>query len=161
MFTSLIICCMLHKLLSAIWFVACPARCSNSFFGRNYIEGMESSRWTDDLGDKPSNFYSIRPTAACYGLCGQHIFDHLRNQKLIIQFIFLLHFSWVTFLYSLQPNSKVAKDNLVLVSAGRWIYAVSSIDGSISWEKEFSLDGYVLFCPFSCWVHWEYRTNLT
>jgi len=130
--------------------VACPVRCSNSFFGRNYIEGMESSRWTDDLGDKPSNFYSIRPTAACYGLCGQHIFDHLRNQKLIIQYFFLLHFSRVTYLYSLQPNSKVAKDNLVLVSAGRWIYAVSSIDGSISWEKEFSLDGYVLFCPFSC-----------
>ncbi|RLN30089.1 ER membrane protein complex subunit 1 [Panicum miliaceum] len=40
-----------------------------------------------------------------------------------------------------MSNNKVAKDNLVLVSAGRWIYAVSSIDGSISWEKEFSLDG--------------------
>jgi hypothetical protein len=26
-------------------------RCSNSFFGRNYIKGMESSRWTDDLGN--------------------------------------------------------------------------------------------------------------
>ncbi|KAL6865265.1 hypothetical protein ACP4OV_016416 [Aristida adscensionis] len=38
-------------------------------------------------------------------------------------------------------NNKVAKDNLVLVSTGRWIYAVSSIDGLISWEKEFSLDG--------------------
>ncbi|KAL6624715.1 hypothetical protein ACP70R_032036 [Stipagrostis hirtigluma subsp. patula] len=38
-------------------------------------------------------------------------------------------------------NNKVAKDNLVLVSAGRWIYAVSSIDGVISWRKEFSLDG--------------------
>jgi outer membrane protein assembly factor BamB len=49
-----------------------------------------------------------------------------------------------------MSNNKVAKDNLVLVSAGRWIYAVSSIDGSISWEKEFSLDGYVLFCLFSC-----------
>ncbi|CAN6353318.1 unnamed protein product [Urochloa humidicola] len=40
-----------------------------------------------------------------------------------------------------MSNNKVAKDNLVLVSAGRWIYAVSSIDGAISWEKEFSLDG--------------------
>ena len=49
-------------------------------------------------------------------------------------------------LNSLQSNNKVAKDNLVLVSAGRWIYAVSSIDGAISWEKEFSIDGYVLFC---------------
>ncbi|XP_062231040.1 uncharacterized protein LOC133928637 [Phragmites australis] len=39
------------------------------------------------------------------------------------------------------PNNKMAKDNLVLVSAGRWIYAVSSIDGAISWGKEFSLDG--------------------
>ncbi|KAK3137235.1 hypothetical protein QOZ80_5BG0449570 [Eleusine coracana subsp. coracana] len=39
------------------------------------------------------------------------------------------------------PNSKVAKDNLVLISAGWWIYAVSSIDGAISWGKEFSLDG--------------------
>ena len=48
-------------------------------------------------------------------------------------------------LNSLQSNNKVAKDNLVLVSAGRWIYAVSSIDGAISWEKEFSIDGYVLF----------------
>ncbi|KAL5202087.1 hypothetical protein ABZP36_013039 [Zizania latifolia] len=38
-------------------------------------------------------------------------------------------------------NSKVAKDNLVLVSAGQWIYAVSSIDGVIAWGKEFSLDG--------------------
>lgn len=50
-------------------------------------------------------------------------------------------------LYYLQSNNKVAKDNLVLVSAGRWIYAVSSIDGAISWEKEFSLDGYVLVYP--------------
>ncbi|XP_066361981.1 uncharacterized protein [Miscanthus floridulus] len=40
-----------------------------------------------------------------------------------------------------MSNNKVAKDNLVLVSAGRWIYAVSSIDGAISWEKEFSIDG--------------------
>jgi hypothetical protein len=48
-------------------------------------------------------------------------------------------------LYSLQSNNKAARDNLVLVSAGRWIYAVSSIDGAISWEKEFSLDEYVLF----------------
>ncbi|TVU16923.1 hypothetical protein EJB05_32927 [Eragrostis curvula] len=39
------------------------------------------------------------------------------------------------------PNSKVAKDNLVLVSAGRWIYAVSSIDGAILWGKELALDG--------------------
>ncbi|EEE62894.1 hypothetical protein OsJ_17698 [Oryza sativa Japonica Group] len=38
-------------------------------------------------------------------------------------------------------NNKVAKDNLVFVLAGRWIYAVSSIDGVISWGKEFSLDG--------------------
>ncbi|XP_006654166.1 ER membrane protein complex subunit 1 [Oryza brachyantha] len=38
-------------------------------------------------------------------------------------------------------NNKVAKDNLVFVSAGQWIYAVSSIDGVISWGKEFSLDG--------------------
>uniref|UniRef100_A0A0E0KZZ2 ER membrane protein complex subunit 1 n=1 Tax=Oryza punctata TaxID=4537 RepID=A0A0E0KZZ2_ORYPU len=38
-------------------------------------------------------------------------------------------------------NNKVAKDNLVFVSAGRWIYAVSSIDGVISWGKELSLDG--------------------
>ncbi|KAF0927737.1 hypothetical protein E2562_035986 [Oryza meyeriana var. granulata] len=38
-------------------------------------------------------------------------------------------------------NNKVAKDNLVFVSAGRWIYAVSSIDGVISWGKEFSFDG--------------------
>jgi outer membrane protein assembly factor BamB len=52
----------------------------------------------------------------------------------------------VTCLYSLQSNNKVANDNLVLVSAGRWIYAVSSTDGAILWEKEFSLDGYVLFC---------------
>jgi hypothetical protein len=39
----------------------------------------------------------------------------------------------------------MAKDNLVLISAGRWIYAVSSIDGAISWGKEISRDGYVLF----------------
>jgi hypothetical protein len=26
-------------------------RCSNPFFGRNYIKGMESSRWTYDLGN--------------------------------------------------------------------------------------------------------------
>uniref|UniRef100_A0A8R7JY39 ER membrane protein complex subunit 1 n=2 Tax=Triticum urartu TaxID=4572 RepID=A0A8R7JY39_TRIUA len=38
-------------------------------------------------------------------------------------------------------NSKVVKDNLVLVLAGQWIYAVSSIDGVISWGKEFTLDG--------------------
>lgn len=52
----------------------------------------------------------------------------------------------MTCLYSLQSNNKVANDNLVLVSAGRWIYAVSSTDGAILWEKEFSPDGYVLFC---------------
>ncbi|AQK84761.1 hypothetical protein ZEAMMB73_Zm00001d037772 [Zea mays] len=40
-----------------------------------------------------------------------------------------------------MSNNKVANDNLVLVSAGRWIYAVSSTDGAILWEKEFSLDG--------------------
>ncbi|XP_062179551.1 uncharacterized protein LOC133884219 isoform X2 [Phragmites australis] len=39
-------------------------------------------------------------------------------------------------------NNKMAKDNLVLVSSGRWIYAVSSIDGVISWTKEISLDGF-------------------
>jgi ER membrane protein complex subunit 1 len=44
--------------------------------------------------------------------------------------------------YFLQPNSKEARDNLVLISAGRWIYAVSTIDGAISWGKEFSHDGY-------------------
>uniref|UniRef100_A0A0D9WE36 ER membrane protein complex subunit 1 n=1 Tax=Leersia perrieri TaxID=77586 RepID=A0A0D9WE36_9ORYZ len=38
-------------------------------------------------------------------------------------------------------NNIVAKDNLVIVSSGRRIYAISSIDGAISWEKEFSLDG--------------------
>ncbi|KAF6983156.1 hypothetical protein CFC21_001422 [Triticum aestivum] len=38
-------------------------------------------------------------------------------------------------------NSKVVKDNLVLVLAGQWIYAVSSIDGVISWGKEFTHDG--------------------
>ncbi|KAG8084794.1 hypothetical protein GUJ93_ZPchr0010g8563 [Zizania palustris] len=44
-------------------------------------------------------------------------------------------------LLHILSNNKVAKDNLVLVAAGRWIYAVSSIDGVIAWEKEFSLDG--------------------
>ncbi|XP_024314379.1 ER membrane protein complex subunit 1 isoform X2 [Brachypodium distachyon] len=37
-------------------------------------------------------------------------------------------------------SNKVAKDNLVLVSTGRSIYAVSSIDGVISWRKDFTLD---------------------
>lgn len=45
-------------------------------------------------------------------------------------------------LFYVQSNSKVVKDNLVLVSAGQWIYAVSSIDGVISWGKEFTLHGY-------------------
>lgn len=67
----------------------------------------------------------------------------------------------MTNLYSLQSSNKVAKGNLILVSAGRWIYAVSSIDGTISWEQEFSLDGYVLFCPVFLSWHWGYHTNLT
>jgi hypothetical protein len=62
---------------------------------------------------------------------------------LIVIYILSLYFLFrVTVPFLLQSNNKVAKDNLVLVSAGQWIYAVSSIDGVISWGKEFTLDGY-------------------
>lgn len=51
-------------------------------------------------------------------------------------------FRIINLIFYVQSNSKVVKDNLVLVLAGQWIYAVSSIDGVISWGKEFTLDGY-------------------